>query len=261
MHVRKNDNSTAENTHNSISFYRPCIQNTHQTPVIEAMHALLFGQSNVRHFRRWRGFALHLRMIATALLVAITCGCMQFCSASRSASLRLIDSIATSHITRRVQKLRGGSLNISDFSSSPHLGFYEPSQNLAYTSFPGVLQPASAHQHQHQQENVKGEQEDESVKQERIRNEVTRWYAETVGRMKACPGAQSISMAAMRERAEQQKATLAAEKIAAAAAARQAAAAASASEPSNEWVKEYERAVLDGKGAGESLNRALIEPQ
>ena len=150
----------------------------------------------------------------------------------------------------------------SDFSCSPHLGFYEPSQNLAYTSFPGVLQPPSAqHQHQHQQENVKGEQEDESVKQERIRNEVTRWYAETVGRMKACPGAQSISMAAMRERAEQQKATLAAEKIAAAAAARQAAAAASASEPSNEWVKEYERAVLDGKGAGESLNRALIEPQ
>ena len=166
----------------------------------------------------------------------------------------------------------------SDFSCSPHLGFYEPSQKLAYTSFPGVLQPPSAqHQHQHQQENIKGEQEDESVKQEqqsnvkeeqedesvkqeRIRNEVTRWYAETVGRMKACPGAQSISMAAMRERAEQLKATLAAEKIAAAAAARQAAAAASASEPSNEWVKEYERAVLEGKGAGESLNRALIEP-
>ena len=240
------------------------------------MHALLFAlsalprasgkcgwlQSNVRHFRRCTGFALHLRIIATALLVTITCGCMQLCSASRSASLRLIDSIATSHIvlTRRVQKLRGGSLNISDFSCSPHLGFYEPSQNLAYTSFPGVLQPASAHQHQHQQENVKGEQEDETVKQERIRNEVTRWYAETVGRMKACPGAQSISMAAMRERAEQLKATLAAEKIAAAAAARQAAAAASASEPSNEWVKEYERAVLDGKGAGESLSRALTEP-
>ena len=148
----------------------------------------------------------------------------------------------------------------SDFSCSPHLGFYEPSQNLAAT-FPGVLQPASAqhqhqHQHQHQQENVKGEQQDESVKQQRIRNEVDAWYAETVGRMKACPGAQSISMAAMRERAEQLKATLAAEKEAAAAAARQAAAAAAASEPSNEWVKEYERAVLDGKGAGESS----IEP-
>jgi hypothetical protein len=87
--------------------------------------------------------------------------------------------------------------------------------------------------------------EDENTKNERIKDQVTSWYAQTVDKMKACQGTQSSCLHEMRRRAAEGialRSHLEAEAV-------KQNAAADVREPTeisppNEWVEEYKRALL-----------------
>jgi len=87
--------------------------------------------------------------------------------------------------------------------------------------------------------------EDENTQNERIKNQVTSWYAQTVDKMKACQGTQISCLHEMRRRAAEGitlRSHLEAEAV-------KQNAAADVREPTelnplNEWVEEYKRALL-----------------